>query len=147
MAWLDDLKAKVGDVVLGVTGAKPAPKKSQRGPLIAAIDHNLAQLADPQYVLPSGKGKGKKPAPMYKLDGNKATVWLPYGRKRLNIARTSNQLTFDASHLKTALEELRKAVETGAFDKQIAKAKASKSADKSADGTKAKVVRSRKKAK
>lgn len=121
MGWLENLKAKVGDVKVSVFGAKDVPTRKLHASVLTAIDHSIAYHQDPKYVVPSGKGKGKAPTLVYSINGGMATVHLPYKKTRLKLGRVGNQLTFDASKLDDALQQLRSDVAAGAFDKQISK--------------------------
>lgn len=129
MGWLDNLKAKVGDVEVSFSGAKSSRKtKMPRDTVLAAIDHSIAYHKDATYTLPSGRSKGKKPSLIYSVsaDGTKATVQLPYGKARLKFGPVGDQATFDANKLRDGLEQIRIDVAAGALDKQLAKLEAAK---------------------
>jgi hypothetical protein len=142
MTWLDNLKAKVGNVEVSVAGAKAARGRMPRDTVLAAIDHSIAYQKDAKYVLPNGKGKGKPPVLIYKISGNDAILHVPFGRKRLKLGRVGDQIKFDASKLSDALEQLRVDVAAGAFDIQLSKLKSSKSTTAKTKQTKAAAAKS-----
>jgi hypothetical protein len=127
VGWLENLKSKVGDVKVSVSGAKVAPTRKPHAAVLAAIDHSIEFHKDPKYVLPSGRSKGKAPTLIYEIIGAEAFVHLPYKKTWLKVGRVGDQLTFDASKLGAGLQQLRDDVAAGAFDDKIAKLDAKRS--------------------
>ena len=99
MEWLDNLRAKIGEVELGVAGKKPARTKTPRDLLLRSIDDSIEYLKDPKFRVTSGPRKGKQPDLVYATDGSRASISLRYARVRIKLDGKNDELAVDISTL------------------------------------------------
>lgn len=120
MGFADKLKAKgVSDFFFSDKPQKGAKKKSLREKLIAQINNNIKLFDNPNHKVAGRNNTMKSPEPFFKIEGDKAQVWVSYSKKKLNIDGNSPIVNVGAKDVKAALEVLLDDAQAGVFDKQL----------------------------
>ncbi len=122
MSFADKLKAKgVTDFFFSDKPQKGVKKKSLKEKLIAQINNNLKLFDNPNFKVAGRNSTMKSPEPFFKIDGDKAHVWVSYSKKKLNIDGTKAIVHVPAKDVKAALETILEEAQAGVYDQQLDK--------------------------
>ena len=125
MSWLKELEKKVGKVALAEKAPKPAAKRADpRAKIASTITNNIQLLADPSFRIEK-RGKQIAPRQCFAIGtDDTAEVWIPYGGRPLDLWNGKTAIRVPKQHLKTTLEALHSAVQSGELDQAIAERRA-----------------------